>query len=64
MPKHRALENCFIDNCYRREGDVFEYSGPPCAVLEPLKKAEPADDAGAEEAPKLRKRTAKAAASD
>lgn len=34
MPQYRALENCFIDNCYHREGDVFEYSGPPCAVLE------------------------------
>jgi hypothetical protein len=63
MPKHRALENCFIDNCYRREGDVFEYSGPPCAVLEPLEKTAHVDDADTAEGPRLRRKS-KASASE
>lgn len=29
MAQHIALVKCFIDNTLRREGDTFEYDGPP-----------------------------------
>ena len=29
MPKVRANTVCFVDNGLRKEGDVFEYNGPP-----------------------------------
>jgi len=34
MPKVIAKMDCFVDNCLRRQGDVFEYSGPITDVLE------------------------------
>ena len=33
MPRYQALERCFIDNCLRNEGDIFEYEGPPKRYL-------------------------------
>jgi len=36
MPRYRALERCFIDNCLRNEGDIFEYTGPRKRFLEPV----------------------------
>lgn len=38
MPKVRALRDCYVDRL-RREGDVFEYSGPKNPNLEPVKNA-------------------------
>ena len=40
MARHKALVTCFVDNCLRREGDVFQYSGPKSDVLEPLDEPE------------------------
>ena len=58
----KALLDCFIDNHYRKEGTEFEYSGAPIPdLLEPVGVDH---EDSAEEAPKLRKRTAKAAASE
>ena len=34
MAKVRAKMDCFVDNCFRREGDVFEYNGPASDVFE------------------------------
>lgn len=35
----RALTRCFVANCLRQEGEIFEYKGPGNACLEVLKEA-------------------------
>ena len=36
----KALETCFVDGHRRKEGTVFEYTGKPCARLQPVKAGE------------------------
>jgi len=49
MPRYRALEKCFVDNCFRNEGDVFEYDGPSLRYLESLTEAPVSQEPVAEE---------------
>lgn len=36
--KVRAIQDCFLDNCYRKAGEVFDYNGPmpPKTVQSPI----------------------------
>lgn len=36
MAKVRAIRDCFVDNGFRKEDDVFEYKGPKNTNLEYL----------------------------
>ena len=40
MPKHRAEVRCFIDNAIREAGEIFNYDGPPSAILTLVEQAE------------------------
>jgi hypothetical protein len=54
--KVKALVNCFVDNGYRREGEIFDCGSKFIPeLMEPL-EAVPQDEESAPEAPKLRKR--------
>lgn len=43
----RAKQDCYVQLAFRKEGEVFEYNGPPNVVLEAVKrqKGEPEEDA-------------------
>ena len=52
----KALMDCFINNGYRREGEIFDCGSKFIPeLMEPL-EAVPQDEDSAFEAPKLRKR--------
>jgi hypothetical protein len=49
--KARALTRCFVANCLRQEGEVFEYEGPANACLEILGGKTPAPKAAGKAPP-------------
>jgi hypothetical protein len=54
--KVKALIDCFIDNGYRKEGEVFDFGGKLIPeLMEPLEPVASEPDE-ASDAPKLRKR--------
>lgn len=55
MARHKALVTCFVDNCLRHEGEVFQYNGPKTDVLEPLDAPEEPHEEPTER--KLRRKT-------
>lgn len=62
MAQVRAKVPCFVDNGFRREGDVFDYTGPKNTNLEylsgaPVEREEAAvEQAPADEAPATAKK--------
>lgn len=51
MPFVRAKTLCFIANNLRKEGEVFEYNGPPNHHVEPVGAAQVEPAPAAEPAP-------------
>jgi hypothetical protein len=39
--KVRALTRCFIKNCLRQEGEIFDYDGPGNGCVVPVEDAPP-----------------------
>ena len=54
--KVKALVDCFINNGYRREGEIFNCGSKFIPELMEPPEAVPQDEESAPEAPKLRKR--------
>lgn len=40
----RALQDCYVQLAFRKEGEVFEYNGPSNVVLEAVKRSKDDDD--------------------
>lgn len=55
MAKVKAKVVCFVDNHYRQQGDVFNYSGPFNGNLEYLEGAPEENPATEQPARKLRR---------
>ncbi|CAB4164947.1 hypothetical protein UFOVP824_9 [uncultured Caudovirales phage] len=36
----RTSRKCFVNNCIREEGEVFEYEGPECSFFECLDESD------------------------